>query len=120
HNENGKPVSLAGATIDITSQREAELGRSLSEERYRKLFNSIDAGFCIIQVLFNAEGTPVDYIFIETNPSFEHQTGLANATGRRMRELAADIEQYWFDIYGEVARTGRSVRFEDYAEALDR
>lgn len=118
--KGGKPISLAGATIDITPQREAELGRNLSEERYRTLFNSIDAGFCIIQVLFNTDGMPVDYIFIETNPSFEQQSGLASVAGRRMRELAPDHEQYWYDIYGEVARTGRSVRFEDHANALDR
>jgi PAS domain S-box-containing protein len=116
----GKPVSLAGATIDITPQREAEFGRSLSEERYRTLFNTIDAGFCIIRVLFNTDGKAIDYVFVETNPSFEQQTGLANAVGRRMREFAPNHEQYWFDIYGEVARTGRSVRFEDHAEALDR
>ncbi|HOY76495.1 MAG TPA: PAS domain-containing protein [Hyphomonadaceae bacterium] len=118
--ENGKAISLAGATIDITPQREAELGLSQSEERYSTLFNSIDAGFCVIQVLFAADGTAIDYVFIETNPAFAQQTGLSNATGKRMRDLSPTHEQHWFDLYGEVARTGLSVRFEDQAEALGR
>ncbi|RYG33494.1 MAG: PAS domain S-box protein, partial [Burkholderiales bacterium] len=118
--DSGKPVALAGATIDITPQRVAELGRSSTEERYRTLFNSIDAGFCIIQVLFNADGEAIDYVFIETNPAFERQTGFVNALGRRLRDLAPDPKPHWVDIYGEVARTGRSVRFEDNREAVDR
>ena len=118
--ENGKPISLAGATIDITPQREAELGLSQSEERYSALFNSIDAGFCVVQVLFAADGTPIDYVFIETNRAFAEQTGLSNVVGRRMRDVSPTYERRRFDLYGEVARTGRSARFQDKAEALGR
>jgi PAS domain S-box-containing protein len=89
-------------------------------EKYRTLFDSIDEGFCVIEVCFDDAGQPEDYVFVEANPSFERQTGLAGAVGRRMRELAPGHEAHWFRIYGEVARTGRSVRFEERAEALGR
>lgn len=91
-----------------------------AERKYKTLFDSIDEGFCVIEVLFDADDTPVDYRFIEINPAFERQTGLSDALGKRMRELAPNHEEHWFRIYGEVAQTGRSVRFENRAEALHR
>ncbi len=40
------------------------------ERRYRTLFEALDAGFCIIEMLFAADGTPTDYEFLEANPAF--------------------------------------------------
>ena len=37
-----------------------------------------------------------------------------------MRELAPDIEQHWFEIYGKVALTGESLRFVNESRALNR
>ncbi|WP_445326722.1 ATP-binding protein [Sphingobium sp. AN641] len=87
-------------------------------KKYRSLFDSIDAGFCIIDMVFDGHGKPVDYIFVEANPAFERQTGLHDVVGRSMRSLAPDHERHWFDIYGEVARTGERRRFEQHAQAL--
>jgi len=90
----------------------------VGREKYRSLFESIDAGFCIIEMVFDEAGTPIDYVFLETNPAFRKQTGLHNAVGRSIRSLVPDHEQRWFDIYGVVATTGEKVRFEEHAEAL--
>jgi len=91
-----------------------------SEERYRTLFNSVDEGFCIVEMIFDDSGKAIDYVFLETNPSFEKQTGLVDVQGKRIRELAPDIEEHWLDIYGKVALTGEPVRFESHAEHLAR
>jgi PAS domain S-box-containing protein len=93
-----------------------------SQELYRTLFNSIDEGFCLIEVLFDtAQPTqPIDYRFIEVNPSFEHHTGLNDARGKTMRQLVPDHERYWFEIYGQVALNGHSVRFRRRAKKLGR
>ncbi len=90
-----------------------------SADRYRLLFESIDQGFCVVQLLFDA-GKPVDYRFLEINPAFESQSGLSNALGKRILELAPSMEDHWFQIYGDVAMTGDAVRFEHHAEALHR
>src|SRR5215204_6249367 len=87
---------------------------------YRELFEVLDQAFCTIEVLFDANGRAVDYRFIDVNPAFEDQTGLAGAVGRRMRELAPSHEEHWFRIYGDVALTGVPVRFEQEAAALGR
>jgi signal transduction histidine kinase len=91
-----------------------------SEAKYRTLFESIDEGFCVVEVLFDTPGDAVDYVFLETNPSFERQTGLLNAVGRTMRSLAPTHEDHWFRTYGDVATSGNPVRFEAPAQALGR
>jgi len=91
-----------------------------TESRYQSLFNSIDEGFCIVEMKFAPDGEALDYRFVEINPAFENQTGLHEAKGTWMRELEPAHEQYWFDTYGEVAKTGRSIRFVSHAEALGR
>lgn len=105
---------------DCTAADEAALRLAESDKRYRTLFEAIDAGFCIIEMKFDVQGRPIDYRFLEINPAFEHQTGLADAVGKWMTDLAPAHEQHWFDIYGEVALSRRPVRFENNAEALQR
>jgi two-component sensor histidine kinase/PAS domain-containing protein len=91
-----------------------------SREKYKLLFDSIDEGFCIIEVLFDETGRPFDYRFLEANPAFELQTGLVGAVGRTVREFAPHHEEHWFQIYGKIVQTGEAARFEDKAEALGR
>jgi PAS domain S-box-containing protein len=105
---------------EVRERRLAETARREADDRYRSLFNSLDAGFCIIELAFDATGNAKDYKFVEVNPAFVRQTGLSDATGKWMRKLAPDHEQRWFDVYGKVALTGEPVRFENAAEALDR
>lgn len=106
------------AEDDVAALKAAQVALRDSEARYRTLFDSIDEGFCVVEVLFDPDEKPVDYRFLEVNGAFERQTGLSHAVGKRMRELAPEHEQLWFDIYGQVALTGNSRRFEQTAEAL--
>jgi PAS domain S-box-containing protein len=91
-----------------------------AEAKYQALFESIDEGFCIIEVIFDRHDKPVDYRFLEVNPAFERQTGLTGAEGRTVREMAPLHEQHWFDTYGRIARTGEPARFELPAAQLNR
>ncbi|WP_407696553.1 hybrid sensor histidine kinase/response regulator [Sphingomonas abietis] len=91
-----------------------------SEAQYRTLFESVEQGFCVFDIVFDDSGRPIDYVFVEINPAFEKQTGLIDAVGRRVSELAPGHEQRWYDLYGEIALTGIPRRIEDYAQAMDR
>ncbi len=91
-----------------------------SEERYRYLFNSIDEGFCVVEMIFDADEKAVDYRFLEVNPSFEVQTGMRDASGKRIREFAPHLEAAWFEAYGAVALTGEPVRFVNESKDLER
>jgi signal transduction histidine kinase/CheY-like chemotaxis protein len=98
----------------------AQAARRATEMRYRTLFNSIDEGFCVVEVAFDAADNATDYRFLETNPAFEQLTGLQNATGKWMRDLQPLHEQSWFDVYGRVARSGQPSRFVEHTRTLDR
>lgn len=89
-----------------------------SEERYRSLFNSMDEGFCIIEMIYDDAGEPIDYRFLTVNPAFELHTGLHEATGKRMRELSPRHEDDWFETYGKVDRTRTPIRFINEAREL--
>ena len=111
---------LADAEAARAAAERSAAAAAASEARYRTLFNSLDEGFCVIEMLFDDGGTAVDYRFVEANPAFVQQTDLRDAVGRRMRDLAPTHEPHWFEIYGRVATTGEPVRFEQRAEALHR
>lgn len=96
-----------------TARREhAEASERESEARYRTLFDSIDEGFCTIEVIFDEQDKAVDYRILETNPAFLRQTGLEDAVGKTMRELIPHLDEFWFETYGHIARSGEALRFE--------
>ncbi|MDQ3134031.1 MAG: PAS domain S-box protein, partial [Acidobacteriota bacterium] len=101
-------------------RRETEEQLRHAEERYRTLFNSIDEGFCVCEMLFDENGKPIDYRFLEVNAVFEKMTGLVQATGRTARELVPNLEKKWFEIYGRVVLTGEPARFRDGSEPMNR
>lgn len=116
------PVRIPEA---VPSERQERLQSALAdrrraEEKYRVLFDSIDEGFCVIEVIFDETHVPVDYRFLEVNEAFARQTGLRDAVGKTMKELAPDHDAHWFEIYGRIALTGKAERFSQPAEALGR
>lgn len=96
----------------------AEQETQRSEERYRTLFSSMDEGYCIIQMLYDDQGRPDDFRYVEVNPAFEAHNGLKGAVGRTIREMAPKIERKWIEIYNRVAETGESLRFQEVSGAL--
>ena len=116
----GEIVEWFGTASDVTEHKRAEQALRESEDRYRNLFNSMDEGYCIIEVIFDGHSKPVDYIFLEVNPSFETMGGLHNAQGKRILELLPDIEEYWLETYGKVALTGEAVRVVNEVKPLNR
>lgn len=106
--------------VDVTEQVNARKSVVESEEKYRSLFRLMDQGFCIMEMIFDPNNKPVDYKFIELNPMFESQTGLKNAIGNSARQLIPNLEDHWFEIYGNVALTGESYRFVEGSEVMGR
>ncbi|MDX2137815.1 MAG: GAF domain-containing protein [Chloroflexota bacterium] len=111
---------LARPAADLIERADSQSALRKSEEKYRSLFESIDAGFCVIEMLFDEQQTPIDYRFLEVNPAFERQTGLHGAAGQWVRDLVPGLERHWFEMYGKVALTGEASRFENSADPMQR
>jgi PAS domain S-box-containing protein len=118
--DDGIPKGVFVGGYETTDVYRGNEALRASEARYRTLFENIDAAFCVVDVIFDENGRPVDHRFLEINPAFERQSGLNDALGRRAREILPEHEQHWFDIYGAIARTGVPARFENGSQALGR
>ncbi|MBN2442361.1 MAG: PAS domain S-box protein, partial [Spirochaetales bacterium] len=101
------------------------LKRSLieSEQKYRSLFENMEDGFSLHEMVFDEQGVPVDYIFLDVNHAFEKQTKLKkeDILGRKVTEVLPGIEDDpadWIGIYGKVVLTGNVISFENFAKPL--
>jgi len=119
-NEMGEIIGASKIARDISKDKQIARDLQRSEELYRTLFESIDEGFCVLEMIFDDSGKAVDYRFIEINPAFEKLTGLFGASGKTALELVPDLEDHWFEIYGNVALTGKSIRFTEKSDAMNR
>jgi len=119
---DGNPETILGIVNDITERKQAEELLHRKEEEYRLLFTGMLDGFALHEIICDDDGHPVDYRFLSINPAFERLTGLkaADLIGHTVLEVMPDTEAYWIDLYGQVALTGKSNHFEQFAQALGR
>ncbi|MBI4283214.1 MAG: MEDS domain-containing protein, partial [Chloroflexi bacterium] len=93
-----------------------------SEQRYRNLFESMDEGFALCEMIYDEAGKPIDFRYLNVNPSFATQTGLPveRVVGRTVRELIPNIESSWIETYNRVVQSGLSERIESPVAELKR
>jgi PAS domain S-box-containing protein len=87
---------------------------------YLQLFNEMVSGFAVHEMIYDENGNPCDYRYLAVNPAFEKLTGLKSIeiVGKSIKEVIPTIEEYWINTFGEVAKTGTPVSYENYAEEL--
>jgi PAS domain S-box-containing protein len=107
---------------DVSERKKVEEKIRESEERYRSLFSNMDEAFALHEMLFDKQGVPVDYRFLEVNEAFERQTGLkaSQIIGKTVCKVLPDLEPFWLETYGKVVITGESVRFENFNQSTKR
>ncbi|MBD0314936.1 MAG: GAF domain-containing protein, partial [Microcoleus sp. T3-bin5] len=91
-----------------------EIALRESEAKYRSLFNSIDEGYFLADVIFDENNQPIDVYYLEANPAAERIVG-RNFAGRRLKDIEPNYKGYWSEIPGRVVQTGKSERLEHYA-----
>lgn len=112
-------AEVARLRMELARMHGAETALRQSNERSSTILETIEAAFAIVEVKFDADDHPVDYRFVEANPAFERQAGV-NLQGKWVTEFAPDLESFWFETYGHVAKTGEPANFENYASHFER
>jgi PAS domain S-box-containing protein len=113
-------IELANRIFPRLERARAEEALRTSEEKYRRLFNSIDEGFNHAELLFDEKGEVADLRFLEVNPAFTRQTGMKDVDGKTVLELYPGMRSFWLEHVNQVCKTGRPVRTESYTAGKDR
>jgi PAS domain S-box-containing protein len=120
----GERLQEANLELEVSNQqlREAEAQRAWADQQYQLLFTHMTSGFVLHEIILDETGAPADYRFLDVNPAYEQLTGLTaeRVLGKRVLEVLPETERSWIEMYGRVALTGESIRFEDYSRALDK
>lgn len=116
----GQVVELQSASRDISRRKSAEDALLESERKYRLLFENMTAAFALHEMIYDENGRPVNYRYIEVNPAFERHTGVPAAAlvGKTIKDVMPETEQYWIDVFGKVAMTGEPTAYQNYAREL--
>lgn len=85
----------------------------------RALFDLIDDGFAVIELIADADGRTVDVLHVDANPAYERHTEIDGIVGKRASDVGLERGP-WYDSYTEVARTGTAARIEVHIVAIDR
>jgi PAS domain S-box-containing protein len=104
------------------SRKISEAALMQSEKKYSSLFASMHEGFALHEIICDAAGRPVDYMFLDVNPAFERITGVkkTDLVGKTVLTVFPGTEKYWIEKYGQVALTGEPTTFENYSVELQR
>ncbi|MEI7990195.1 MAG: PAS domain-containing protein, partial [Chloroflexota bacterium] len=119
---DGKPQRMIGINNDITEQKQAEELIKASEARYRRLFENMQEAFFVVEIIRDESGNPLDIRYLEANAACLSRAGRKKReemVGHTYLELFFPNPTFdvWLTRFSEVALTGKSDHFEQFAEA---
>jgi PAS domain S-box-containing protein len=121
-NEDGKVTGYQSSIVDITKRKQAEAALREAEWKFRALFEQGPIGVAYHEMIYDPDGQPIDYRFLDANESYRELTGV-DPRGKTVRQAFPGIENDpfdWIGTFGQVARTGVPIRFEQYLQANGR
>ena len=98
----------------------AEAALAASEQKYRTLFDAIDEGLAIVEMIHDDRAEIVDMVFRQVNTAYERKAGVVDVVGRSVCAVLPGVESIWLDRLKHVATTGEPLRIEDYQRDVNR
>lgn len=111
---------------DVTDRKIVEEELLANNETYYNLFNSMDYGYALQDILLDKNKKPIDYRFTEVNSAFERLAKIKKEfiVGKTARQLSQNPQTEESiklrKAYDRVAITGKPAHFETYNEKLKR
>jgi PAS domain S-box-containing protein len=109
-------LKMSGQYDDNAIRAQETLGQN--ESQFKTLFMSLSDGFYLSEILYDDDGNPSDYRYLEVNPKFERIAGLKREriVGKRYKELVPVDTTQWLDSYYAVARTDEPRMYEFFSD----
>jgi len=105
---------VAERTWAAAEQARAEAALRESEARHRRLFETMEEGFAVGELVRDARGVPIDWRYLFVNAAVNRLSGLrpVDVIGRLGSEVFPDDYRDWVPILAEVIDTQRPLRIE--------
>ncbi|MBN2683590.1 MAG: response regulator [Bacteroidales bacterium] len=129
YDDNNKIIGAVETGRDITERilrenQNRELIEKLqkNENEFRHLVSQMNQGLAVHELVFDKKGEPIDYKYVLINEIFEKYTGLKKeiVLNKTTKELKLPIEDKWYEIFFNVAITGKPYFTENYAKNIDK
>ena len=93
-----------------------------SESRYRLLFENMNEGFSLQEIITDENGRPFNFRYIDVNAAYEQHTGLkpANVIGKTLHDILPEAESEQIERYGQIALKGEPIVFEYFSNFFNR
>ena len=123
-----RPREWSDAEVDLLREvsdrlwstiERAKVERALreSEAKYRRLFDNMDEGYLLAEVIRDDTNGSFDIRYLEANPAAVRMVN-ADFTGRRLSEVEDGFDERWWTVPEQVLRTGEPQRMELWAEPI--
>tara|TARA_R110001583_G_scaffold5921_8_gene31236 strand:- start:1501 stop:3789 length:2289 start_codon:yes stop_codon:yes gene_type:complete len=114
-NEKGELIRIVG-TVQKIAENHIKKDFKLSKSQFQKLFNVLNVGFALCELIFDAKGNARDFKFLKINPAFEKQSEVLinSIIGKTAREVYTEIKQPWIDKFADVVLNNNCIHYVDY------
>jgi len=115
---------LCGVLVSVLSERLLRMTRGLarSESSFRTLFNTMNESLCVLELVRDADGTPVDFLVRDVNPAYERTLGLSRSQvlDKRVTEIFGLKAPPDLDVYVAMLERQQPTNFDSYQHELGR
>ena len=125
--DGGRVMGAVEFCLEITARKRAEYAlleneRVLeSEKRFRSLFEHMLEGVAYCRMLYDENGRPADFVYLDVNSAYSELTGLQDVIGRKVSEVLPGVRESdpgLLELYGRVASTGQPEKCDIYIKQL--
>ena len=90
----------------------------------RSILEQAPMGYAYHRMVCDADGYPLDYVFVDVNQAYEAMTGLNRdqVLGKRVTQVVPEVlkgEFDWIEFFSKAALNGETIETEQYVPSLE-